>query len=90
MWARWDGTDYWQPTFAAFITGSASMFQVSPQPYTYGGACNPRLAQSPHSSIMQTALGDGSVRSVSGAMSGDLWWSLCTPSGNEVINDAEL
>jgi prepilin-type N-terminal cleavage/methylation domain-containing protein len=87
MWARWDNLDYWQPTFAAWVTGAGSMFQDSPSPYTYGGPCNPRVAQTSHTGIMNVGLGDGSVRSLSSSLSADVWWQLCTPAGREVVSD---
>ncbi len=85
MWARWDWTDYWQPTFAAFIQGSSSMFQSAPYPHENGGPCNPRLAQTPHPSVMNVGFGDGSVRTLNGDMDGEVWWALCTANGEEVI-----
>lgn len=83
MWTRWDYLDYWQPTFAAFITGAGSLFQVHPLPYTHGGPCNPVLAQSLHTGGMNSCLADGSVRFLSGGMSGSNWWALCTPAGGD-------
>jgi prepilin-type N-terminal cleavage/methylation domain-containing protein/prepilin-type processing-associated H-X9-DG protein len=86
MWTRWDWLDYWQPTFAAFITGPGSMFQSNPRPWTNGGNCNPRLAQTPHGGgSMNAGLGDGSVRGLNGSMSADVWWALCTPAQGDVV-----
>jgi prepilin-type N-terminal cleavage/methylation domain-containing protein/prepilin-type processing-associated H-X9-DG protein len=85
MWARWDWTDYWQPTFAAFIQGPASMFQSAPWPHERGGPCNPRLAQTSHSGVMNVGMGDGSVRSLNEGMDGEVWWALCTPNGAETV-----
>lgn len=85
MWARWDWTDYWQPTFAAFVQGPSSMFQTAPWPHTHGGPCNPRLAQTPHPSVMNVGMGDGSARSLSARLDGDTWWALCTANGDEVL-----
>jgi len=88
MWARWDWLDYWQPTFAAFATGPGSKFQVTPLPYTSGGPCNWVLAQSAHTGVMNVAMSDASVRSVSAGLSGTTWWALCTPnSGDQVGPD---
>ena len=87
MWARWDHTDYWQPTFAAFIQGPTSMFQSAPWPHENPGPCNPRLAQTPHRGVMNAGMGDGSVRSLSDALDGEVWWAMCTPSGEETIGD---
>jgi prepilin-type processing-associated H-X9-DG protein len=83
MWTRWDWLDYWQPTFAAFITGTGSRFQVKPLPFTRGGPCNPRLAQSLHTGGMNVGMGDGSVRFLSQNLTGTVWWALCTPEGGE-------
>ena len=84
MWTRWDWLDYWQPTFAAFITGPGSVFQVQPLPYTHGGPCNPRLAQTPHQ-VMNVVMVDGSVRALSGNISGTTWWALCTPASQDTV-----
>ena len=86
MWARWDGLDSWQPTFAAFVTGPASLFQNNPQPFLYGGPCNPLLAQSPHTGVMSAGLADGSVRLLDASLDANVWWSICTPAGYENTN----
>ena len=83
MWARWDHMDYWQPTFAAFIEGPESMFQSNPWPHEFGGACNPRVAQTPHAGIMNVGMGDGSVRVLNVDMDAEVWWALCTPNEGE-------
>jgi len=82
-WARVD-TDEWQPAFGAFLTGSKSMFQVRPQPFS-GPACDPRRAASAHHSGIQVALADGSVRGLSARINPETWWALCTPAGGEVL-----
>ena len=83
MWTRWDWLDYWQPTFAAFITGSGSVFQSNPIPYARGGPCNPRLAQSLHQTGMNVCLADGSCKFLRASMNGNTWWASCTPNGGE-------
>jgi len=83
MWTRWDWLDYWQPTFAAFITDSSSRFQTRPLPYTNGGPCNPRLAQSLHTGGMNVSMADGSTRFLKDSMDGFVWWACCTPRGGE-------
>jgi prepilin-type N-terminal cleavage/methylation domain-containing protein len=85
LWARWDWLDYWQPTFAAFCTGPASVFQSNPFPYTRGGNCNPRVAQTPHGSIMNVCYADGTVRTLESSINGNVWWAICTPAGNEPL-----
>lgn len=85
MWTRWDWLDFWQPTFAAFITGPGSRFQASPRPTRNGGNCNPRLSQAPHAAgTMNAGLCDGSVRSLSGSMDGNTWWAICTPNAGDI------
>lgn len=86
MWARWDWPDMWQPVFAAdpSTTGTASMFQVNPQPYAYPGPCNPLLSQTPHAAgSIITAWLDGSVRGVAPAVDPIVWWASVTPRGGE-------
>ncbi len=43
--------------------------------------CDPSLAQSPHSGMLQVGLGDSSVRGVSGGVSQLTFWSACTRRG---------
>ncbi len=83
MWARWDSLDYWHPTFAAWTTGTSSVFQLNPLPFTNGGNCDPLRAQTSHAGGIVTGFGDGSVRTLAPSLSGVVWWALCTPSGGE-------
>jgi len=76
-----------------FTYGINSKFQVQPmRPLSNsanGGQCDRRLASTPHIT-MQVALGDGSVRSLSGNMTGQTWFAMLTPSNGEVLgSDAE-
>ncbi|MES2789053.1 MAG: DUF1559 domain-containing protein [Planctomycetota bacterium] len=87
MWARWDGLDYWQGTFAAFTTGPTSKFQSAPLPYTVGGPCVSTVAQTFHVGAMNVGMGDGSIRTLSVNMNSDVWWSVCTPGGAEVVGE---
>jgi prepilin-type N-terminal cleavage/methylation domain-containing protein len=84
MWARWDWADAWQPMFAGWTVGTASMFQNNPLPFNTA-ACVPQVAQTPHVGAMNAGLADGSVRTLSSNMSSVVWWSLCTPQGAESI-----
>jgi prepilin-type N-terminal cleavage/methylation domain-containing protein len=65
------------------VVGPSSKFQIAPNPYQT--ACNPELAQSSHSQVMNVGLGDGSVRNLSGSISPTTWWFACTPNGGEVL-----
>lgn len=64
-------------------TGSVpgKTFQVRPSP----SDCDPSVPQTPHAGGMLTALMDGSVRTVSGAVSPAVFWSAVTPSGGESL-----
>jgi prepilin-type N-terminal cleavage/methylation domain-containing protein len=89
MWARWDFLDSWQPAFAVWLTGPASVFQANPQPFTRidaatPGPCNPRVGQAPHASgAMNAGYSDGSVRILDASINADLWWKQCTPKGGD-------
>ena len=76
----------WNPIFAAYTTGTASKFQVNPSSGKPGATCNPKLAQSPRSSGILTAMGDGSVSHLAATISSTTWWSLCTPDQGEVVS----
>jgi prepilin-type N-terminal cleavage/methylation domain-containing protein len=68
--------------------GAASKFQVQPVLPTMtkakGGKCDRTLASTPHT-VMQVALGDGSVRALRGTMDPVTWAAALTPSGGEVL-----
>jgi prepilin-type N-terminal cleavage/methylation domain-containing protein len=51
-------------------------FQVAPN---MSFQCDPLRAQSPHPQIMNAAMGDASVRAVSGSIDADLWAAICDP-----------
>ena len=71
-----------------WFTGTASKFQVMPanflKSFSAGGQCDNRLASTPHLG-MNVALGDGSCRYLSAAISPLTWWDACTPAGGEVL-----
>jgi prepilin-type N-terminal cleavage/methylation domain-containing protein len=59
------------------VDGAKSIpFQVRPQP----GMCDVTVTQTPHPITMQVGIGDGSVRSITGAISLSTWISANTPS----------
>ncbi len=51
---------------------------------TTGGVCDRGMASSPHSGVMNVALGDGSVRTVNSGIQATIWWYALTPSSGEV------
>jgi prepilin-type N-terminal cleavage/methylation domain-containing protein len=63
--------------------GPASIFQVDPTPFL--GNCDPTRASTAHASGMQVCLVDGSVRTLAASMSGEVWWAVVTPSGEEPL-----
>jgi len=64
-------------------TGVAAMFQINcvGNPST----CDGNRASSAHKTGIVVALGDGSVRFVSGTVSATTWWAAMTPGGSEVL-----
>jgi prepilin-type N-terminal cleavage/methylation domain-containing protein len=64
-------------------TGSVpgKTFQVRPSP----ADCDPSIPQTPHAGGMLTGMVDGSVRTVSGIVLPEVFWSAVTPSGGESI-----
>ena len=63
--------------------GPASKFQIAPDPYQDN--CDPQRAASPHTNVMNVALGDGSVRGLSASLSPQTWWFAVTPTGGEQL-----
>jgi prepilin-type N-terminal cleavage/methylation domain-containing protein len=74
----------------AWTQGRNSLFEVQPQyPYNYStdtpsGQCLRTLASTPHTT-MQGAMADGSVRSISSAISAVTWAALVTPSAGDEL-----
>jgi prepilin-type N-terminal cleavage/methylation domain-containing protein len=90
FWAYWITGQYVQPLHPGFAIswngysiGPGSKFQTRPSPYL--GNCDPTLASTAHVGGIQVARADGSLRTVSSAVSGATWWAACTPSGGEVL-----
>lgn len=63
-------------------SGGTLTFQLAPPL----NACDPRLAQTPHSSGMLVALMDGSCRSLAGAMAPGTYWAAVTPAAGDVLS----
>ena len=79
---RWDSLDDGQPVFGAWSTGPTSKFLLNPNPFSR----TDYRAQGPHP-VLNVAMADGSVRSLSAAMSGDVWWALCTPDKGDSVSE---
>ena len=79
----------WGPSIADSAwpqpVGPASIFQIKPPgtacPYP-GGAATYR-ATSPHTTGINVALGDGSVRLIGQSINPNTWWFALTPAGGE-------
>jgi prepilin-type N-terminal cleavage/methylation domain-containing protein len=65
--------------------GPGSKFQVTPDPYAT--VCDTARASSPHAALMNVALGDGSVRTLSASISATTWWAACTPNGRDILGN---
>jgi prepilin-type N-terminal cleavage/methylation domain-containing protein len=61
--------------YAYFWDPTAIPFQVTPTPAT----CTEQILSTGHTGAMEVALGDGSVRSVSGSISAYTWYLACHP-----------
>ena len=96
LWDLWDNWNENLPTFAT--TGYPNLnhaegplgsrygippntIQVRPQ----WDRCDPSLPSTRHTGRMNVALADGSVRSVSPAISFGTWTALTTPAGGEIL-----
>jgi prepilin-type N-terminal cleavage/methylation domain-containing protein len=58
-------------------------FQLQPNPYLTN--CDPTIPSTGHSGVIQTGLGDGSVRTVSTSVSKPTWWAACTPARGDLL-----
>jgi len=58
-------------------------FQLQPNPYLTN--CDPLRPSTGHSGGILVGMGDGSVRSVSSAVTRYTWWAAITPSSGEVL-----
>jgi prepilin-type N-terminal cleavage/methylation domain-containing protein len=92
LWAYWDTGFVYYPRFGWATwwgtgTGAASKFLVRPTPFmTADSKCDGARAATSHEAI-NVGLADGSIRTLSGNISGTVWWAMCTPSGREVFEN---
>ena len=89
VWYRNNYTSTWGPYFnVRMMSGTSAYanniaFQVKPLPINTN--CEYRLPSTPHTGGIMVLLGDGSIRSVSSAVSQTTWYAACTPSGGETL-----
>lgn len=76
LWA-WGWDAYLGPLYAAGVTGPQT-WQQSPNPWQSN--CNPLLASSAHTGVMNAGLADGSVRTLSQSMSANTFWLATVPN----------
>jgi prepilin-type N-terminal cleavage/methylation domain-containing protein len=101
FWPDWgpvfSSSDEGDPVYPAVITPQLSVRASGPNGSAVlpnglpcdgntnlAGCVNGGIASTFHNAI-QTAMGDGSVRSVSSGVSNLTWWSALTPNGGEVL-----
>jgi prepilin-type N-terminal cleavage/methylation domain-containing protein len=70
-----------------WLQGTASVFQVRPNPFDNTGPCDNRLASSPHTGGMNAGVCDGSVRFISQFIKPQTWAAALTPAGEEPMGD---
>ena len=81
------------PSFMQPI-GPKSIFQVQPvytvtyDPVAAPNGCDFSRASSGHSGGINLAFADGSVHFVASTVGANVWWSLCTPNGGEIIDSS--
>jgi len=78
VWATTCTCNQYNPVVGWNVSGIANMFQV--QPIYSSSACNPYLAQTPHTGVIQVGLADGSVRSVTQGVSPTTWLLALVPN----------
>jgi hypothetical protein len=78
-------TTYYAPYYGYFTTGPASIFQVRPTFTGSNPTCDPTRPSTPWAGGIQTAMVDGSVRSVSGSVSPNTWWIATVPNDGLVL-----
>jgi prepilin-type N-terminal cleavage/methylation domain-containing protein len=61
---------------------AGSIFQLQPTE----GKCDPTRAATAHAGGILVGMADGSVRTLSPSLSGDIWWAAVTPKGGEVLS----
>jgi len=66
------------------VDSKPTIFGVPPN-NTTAGICDRGQASSPHTGLINVGMSDGSVRTVSSAISAVTWWAACTRNGGETI-----
>jgi prepilin-type N-terminal cleavage/methylation domain-containing protein/prepilin-type processing-associated H-X9-DG protein len=78
---------FYGPQYTPLIQPTVSYCQNNVMGWSWGGELSVCMcrAVSPHTGAINVAMGDGSVRTVSGNISGATWFAACTPAAGEVL-----
>jgi prepilin-type N-terminal cleavage/methylation domain-containing protein/prepilin-type processing-associated H-X9-DG protein len=69
-----------------WVTGPGSKFLIQPLPYLQNpGPCDHGYASTSHTGGMNVCLGDGSVRFLGNAISGQTWWQALVPNDGQPL-----
>jgi prepilin-type N-terminal cleavage/methylation domain-containing protein len=81
------GLNYFGTAYTPLITPSPTFCGQNTRAWTWGGKVSVCMcrATSPHTAGINAGLGDGSVRFVSGGISGATWFAASTPQGGETL-----
>jgi prepilin-type N-terminal cleavage/methylation domain-containing protein len=81
------GLNYYGTNFVPLIKPSIQFCASNTQSWTWGGKVSVCMcrATSPHLGGINVGLGDGSVRFVSGSISGGTWFAACTPASGDIL-----
>ncbi|HEY1187758.1 MAG TPA: DUF1559 domain-containing protein, partial [Gemmata sp.] len=66
------------------VDSKPTVFGIA-NPNTTAGRCDRGQASSPHSSVIQVSMADGSTRSVSSSVSATTWWAACTRNNGDQL-----
>lgn len=87
-----DSNDYFRPTYCIndmkqwpSVKGYLPCLTLQDSP-SWFLACDPRRAQSAHRGIVNTCMGDGSVRGISVTIADVTWERLCDPRDGNTVN----
>jgi prepilin-type N-terminal cleavage/methylation domain-containing protein len=81
------GLNYYGTNYVPLVKPTVQFCAQNFQSWTWGGRVSKCMcrATSPHTSGINVGLGDGSVRFVSGSISGTTWFAACTPASGDIL-----
>jgi prepilin-type N-terminal cleavage/methylation domain-containing protein/prepilin-type processing-associated H-X9-DG protein len=75
-----------QPVGVASVWQRPGNYQTAYNATTNPQGCDYFRASSMHTGVMNAVFADGSVHSLSATIQPQVWWTLCTPAGGEVVD----